>query len=210
MTGRLLLVRHGETEWSASGRHTGRTDVPLTPTGEAQARALAGPLGAYRPVRTLTSPRARATHTARLAGCRDVETLDDLVEWDYGDYEGLTREEIRRRDPQWTVWTTPSPGGETAEQVLARADRVLDTLGSDLARGDVLLVSHGHFSRVLAVRWLELPLTAAAVLHLATASLCVLGDDRGIPVIQHWNIPNARGATPPVDPPTPSQPPDLG
>jgi len=190
MTGRLLLLRHGETEWSAGGRHTGRTDIPLTAAGEAQARAVSGSLAAYRPVRTLTSPRTRATDTARLAGCRDVQTLDDLVEWDYGDYEGLTREQIRGRAPQWTVWTAPSPGGETAPQVLARADRVLDTIRPDLAGGDVLLVSHGHFSRVLAVRWLDLPLTAAAALHLATASLCVLGDDRGVPIIEHWNLPN--------------------
>jgi len=188
--GRLLLVRHGETEWSASGRHTGRADVPLTPAGQAQARSLAAQLAAYEPVRTLSSPRARATDTARLAGCRDVETMDDLVEWDYGDYEGLTRAQIRERDPDWTVWTAPSPGGEPAQQVLARADRVLDSLRPDLARGDVLLVSHGHFSRVLAVRWLDLPLTAAAALHLATASLCVLGDDRGTPIVEHWNIPN--------------------
>lgn len=194
MTGRLLLLRHGDTEWSASGRHTGRTDVPLTPAGETQARELVGQLAAYRPIRVLVSPRSRAGRTAQLAGLREVEVLDDLVEWDYGDYEGLTREQIRQRDPDWTVWTSPSPGGETAEQVLARAERVLRVVRPQLARGDVLLVSHGHFSRVVAVRWLALPLPAAAALYVATASLCVLGDDRGVPIIEHWNIP--RPTTP--------------
>lgn len=191
MTGRLLLVRHGETEWSAGGRHTGATDIPLTSRGEAQARAVAGPLATYRPVRVLSSPRIRALRTAELAGCRDVSVVADLAEWDYGDYEGLTRGQILDRDPQWSVWTAPTPGGERIDEVVDRADRVLARLRPDLDRGDVLVVSHGHFSRVLATRWLELPLTAARALHVATASLCVLGEDRGDPIIEHWNIPAA-------------------
>ncbi len=187
---RLLLVRHGETEWSASGRHTGRTDVPLTARGEAEARGLRRSLAAYRPVHAFVSPRLRARRTAELAGVRQARTLDDLAEWDYGDYEGLTRDEIREIDPEWTVWTGVSPGGESMAAVVARAQRVLATVVPLLADGDVLLVSHGHFSRVLATSRLDLPLSAAAVLLVATASLCVLGEDRGQPVIVHWNLPN--------------------
>lgn len=190
----LLLVRHGETEWSASGRHTGHTDVTLTARGEEQARGLRTTLAGYRPAHAFVSPRLRARRTAELAGVQHAQTLDDLAEWDYGDYEGLTRDEIRQLDPQWTVWTKPSPGGETAAAVVARAERVLGTVVPLLADGDVLLVSHGHFSRVLATTRLGLPLTAAAVLLVATASLCVLGEDRGQPVIVHWNVPNPYGA----------------
>lgn len=189
MSGRLLLLRHGETEWSRSGQHTGTTDIPLTPVGEEQARAAADSLAGWHPVRTLTSPLRRARVTAQLAGFADAEIDPDLAEWDYGDYEGLTSEEIRERDPDWTVWTAVTPGGETAEAVVARADAVLARIRVDLERGDVLLFSHGHFSRVLAVRWLDQPLTLGAALFVATASLCVLAEDRGQPIVAHWNLP---------------------
>lgn len=189
MTGRLLLVRHGETAWSVSGQHTGTTDIPLTAEGERQASAVAASLAAWAPVRVLTSPRLRARVTATLAGFPDAEVDEDLVEWDYGDYEGLTREQIRERDPDWTVWTSVTPGGETAQAVLDRADAVLRRIRPDLAHGDVLVISHGHFSRVLAVRWLDQPLALAAALQVATASLCVLDDDRGQPIVAHWNLP---------------------
>lgn len=189
MTGRLLLARHGETEWSALGRHTGRTDIPLTPDGVEQARRLAGQLAAYHPVRVLVSPLRRARETAELAGFDAAEVRPELAEWDYGRYEGMTREQILDRDPDWTIWTGPTPAGESAEEVLDRADRVLADVGPDLATGDVLMFSHGHFSRVLAVRWLALELPAAVALPVATASLCVLGEDRGDRIIEHWNIP---------------------
>ncbi len=189
MTGRLLLLRHGETEWSRSGQHTGATDIALTAEGEQQARAVATSLAARRPVRVLTSPRQRARVTATLAGFPDAEVDPDLAEWDYGDYEGLTREQIHERDPGWAIWTSPTPGGETAQAVVSRADAVLTRIRPDLTRGDVLVISHGHFSRVLAVRWLEQPLPVAAILHVATASLCVLDEDRGQPILAHWNLP---------------------
>lgn len=188
--GRLLLVRHGETEWSRTGRHTGRTDISLTDHGEAQARALTPQLARMSLARVVVSPRERAWRTAELAGLTDFTVDDDLVEWDYGDYEGLTREQIRENDSQWTIWTGTTPGGETPDEVSARAERVLQRLDHALQHGDVLLVSHGHFGRVLATAWLRFPVTAGAALHLEPAAACVLGNDRGQPVIQRWNTPN--------------------
>jgi broad specificity phosphatase PhoE len=186
----LWLLRHGETEWSASGQHTGRTDVPLTDAGEAQARAMSEMIGDLSPTLVLSSPRRRAVDTARLAGLRVDETTEDLAEWNYGEYEGLTSAQIREDDAGWTVWTGAVPGGETRAQIAARADRVLTRAAAALADGPVVLVGHGHFSRVLAARWIGLPVAGGAHLLLGTAAPSVLGAQYGVPVIERWNLPN--------------------
>ena len=186
----LWVIRHGETEWSVSGQHTGRTDLPLTSAGEEQARALGPFLADVSPELVLSSPRARALDTARLAGLHVDETTEDLAEWDYGDYEGRTTAEIRAEVPDWTVWTHPVPGGETAVQVRIRADRVLARAAAALSRGPVVLVGHGHFSRVLGARWIGASLAAGANLLLGTAAPSVLGAQYGVPVIVRWNLPN--------------------
>lgn len=191
--GELCLVRHGETEWSRTGRHTSVTDLPLTDTGERQARALGRLLRDVCPALVLTSPLARARRTAELAGLADgcpVRTEPDLTEWAYGDYEGVTTPEIRRDRPDWTIWTGDPPGGETAEQVLARADRLLARIRVALADGPVVAVGHGHFSRVLTARWLGLPVTGGAMFVLGPASPCLLGHEHGRPAIHRWNVPN--------------------
>jgi probable phosphoglycerate mutase len=191
--GELCVVRHGETEWSRSGRHTSVTDVPLTATGEKQARALAPLLAGICPAVVFTSPRGRAVRTAELAGLGDlcrVETTEDLAEWAYGEYEGVTTAEIRRTRPGWTIWTGDPPGGETAAEVGARADRMLARIRAALAEGPVITVGHGHFSRVLAARWLRLPVTGGALFVLGPASPCVLGSEHGQPAVQRWNVPN--------------------
>lgn len=193
--GRVLLLRHGETEWSRTERHTGRTDVPLTARGRELATAT-GPLGARlrgdRPEpMVLSSPRSRARDTAALAGLA-VDRVDErLAEWDYGDYEGITTPEIRETVPGWTVWTHPCPNGESAEQVGARADAVLtDTLLTEaLTDGrDVVLVGHGHFSRVLIARWIGLPATGGVHVTMDPAAWSVLGDERGVPSLAHVNL----------------------
>jgi broad specificity phosphatase PhoE len=190
--GRVLLLRHGETEWSASGRHTGSTDVPLTDNGRERARAT-GPTGARlrggrSPRLVVSSPRDRARTTAELAGLH-VDRIDErLVEWDYGRYEGRTTVEIREDDPGWTVWTHPSPGGETAAQVQARADDLLAAVRPVLADGDVVLVGHGHFSRVLIARWIGLPATEGVRFAMDAASWAVLGHERGVPRCDHVNL----------------------
>ena len=182
----IWQVRHGETEWSASGRHTGRTDIPLTPTGERQAAAL-GRLLAKRPFAlVLSSPLGRARETCRLAGYGDVAVItDDLREWDYGDYEGRKTVDIRKEAPGWTVWAGPVPGGETVEQVAQRTRRVIDRAVS--ASGDVALFAHAHVLRVLAACWLGLPPDGGRLLALGTASLSVLGYERETRVITTWN-----------------------
>jgi probable phosphoglycerate mutase len=189
----LVLIRHGETEWSRGGRHTGSTDVPLTPYGERQAAGLAPLLAslrpALRPVLVLSSPRERARRTAELAGMA-AETEPDLVEWAYGAYEGVTTPEIRRERPGWTIWTGDPPGGETAAEVGARADRVLARARAALPGGDVVLFSHGHFGRVIAARYLELPVAGGRLFALGPAQPCLLGTEHGNPVIQRWNLPN--------------------
>jgi probable phosphoglycerate mutase len=186
----LWLVRHGETEWSASGRHTGISDIPLTEAGERQARALAPMLAELAPALVLCSPRRRAQHTAELAGLRVDEIVDDLAEWDYGDYEGRTTHEIRDERPGWSIWTDGVPGGETAAQVGARADRVLVRAARALADGPVVLVGHGHFSRVLGARWMGMPVAGGAHLLLGTAAPSILGAQYGAPAIVRWNLPN--------------------
>ncbi len=190
VTNRLFLLRHGQTEWSLNGRHTGRTDIPLTPAGEGQARAAGGTLRSLvgGPSRVLSSPRARALRTAALAGLRVDEVTEDLAEWDYGDYEGITTPQIRETVPGWTVWSHPSPGGESASDVSARADRVLERARRACEAGDVILVGHGHFSRVLVARWLGLPATAGVHFGLDAAGIAVLGDERGEPQIEHLNL----------------------
>jgi broad specificity phosphatase PhoE len=189
----LFLIRHGQTEWSLSGRHTGRTDIPLTPAGEVQARAAGVTLGTLRkgPALVLSSPRQRATHTAELAGLDVSETTEELAEWDYGDYEGVTTETIRETVPDWTVWTHPIPGGESAEQVAARADKVLERVYAALPTSDVVLIGHGHFSRVLVARWIGEPPSAGVHFSLEPASITVLGEERGEPQIEHLNIPSS-------------------
>ena len=183
--GDVWLVRHGETEWSVSGRHTSTTDLPLTPDGESAALALAPRLDPTSFDLVLTSPRQRARRTAELAGFPSAELDADLVEWDYGDYEGVTTDEIRESVPDWTIYTHPCPGGETADEVSARLDRVVARcLAVD---GDVLLVSHGHALRALAARWLRLPVSEGRLLKLDTGTVSVLGHEREQPVVLHWN-----------------------
>ena len=189
-TVQLWLLRHGETEWSASGRHTSTTDLPLTDNGERQAAGLREFVTDLRPALVLCSPRRRALDTARLAGLDVDEVSDDLAEWDYGTYEGRTTAEIRREDHEWSIWTHGVPGGEKLEQVRDRADRVLARAAAALPTGPVCLVGHGHFSRVLGARWIGLPVEAGAHLILGTAAPSVLSAQYGVPVIARWNLPN--------------------
>jgi broad specificity phosphatase PhoE len=183
---KVLLVRHGETEWSASGKHTSRTDLPMTADGEEQARGLRARLADTDITRILASPRQRAQRTAEIAGVGvDIETDPDLVEWDYGDYEGLTTKEIRETVPGWTVFTGPCPGGETMAQVAERADRVVARLRG--MAGVVLVVAHGHLLRVLAARWLGLDPIVGRHLELDVATISQLGTERSTPTIEVWN-----------------------
>ena len=193
----LWLVRHGETEWSRSGQHTGRTDVALTEQGRREARALAPLLAELRPALVLVSPRTRAQETARLAGLVVDAVDDDLAEWDYGDYEGRTTAQIRADAPGWTLWRDGVPNGETLDGVVARADRVLDRARARLPTGPVVLVAHGHISRVIGARWIELPGAAGEHLLLGTAAPSLLSTQYGAAVIAHWNLPNpAEGTVP--------------
>lgn len=186
----IWLIRHGETEWSRSGQHTGRTDIALTAEGEAQAKGLGPLLAGVGPAFVVCSPRLRAQETARLAGLSVDVTDEDLAEWDYGAYEGLTTAEIRRTVPGWTLWSHGVPDGETAEQVGSRADRILDLARAHLGAGPVVLVAHGHISRVIGARWIGLHPGAGANLALGTAAPSVLGAQYGQPVIERWNMPN--------------------
>jgi probable phosphoglycerate mutase len=190
----LYVLRHGETEWTATGRHTGTTDVPLTVAGEQQARRAGLVLSQLRatnlpPALVLCSPRERAQRTAELAGLHVDELTEDLAEWDYGDYEGRTTDEIRGKVPNWTVWTHPIPGGESSEHVGARASRLLDRVCTALSSGDVILVGHGHFSRVLVARWLEMSASEGVRFGLDPAGTTVLGSERGERQILRSNIP---------------------
>ncbi|OLF06538.1 acid phosphatase [Actinophytocola xinjiangensis] len=191
----LYLLRHGETEWSRTGRHTSYTDLPLTPTGERRAgdagRLLGHLRGARRPALVASSPRVRALRTAELAGLTADLVTEELAEWNYGEYEGLSTPQIRETVPQWTVWTHPSPGGESAHDVEARAARVVARARAALDDGDVILVGHGHFSRVVVATWLGLAATAGVHFALDAASLTVLGDERGTPRITRLNVPPA-------------------
>ncbi len=190
----VVLVRHGTTEWSRAGRHTGLTDVPLDADGKRQARALAGPLARLRSREpggclVLVSPLVRAVRTAELAGLAPFELDADLVEWDYGSYEGLTTAQIREQAPGWSVFTQPCPGGETHDQVAARCDRVLERVtggGTEL----VVLVAHGHLLRSLAARWVGRPVADGSMLRLGTATTSVLGYEHGGRSLHRWNVAN--------------------
>ena len=185
----LRLVRHGETEWSREGRHTGVTDIPLTDEGRAQAEALGGRLAGHPFALVLTSPRSRATETARLAGFADAIPDPDLAEWDYGALEGRRTAEIQADYPGWTIWSGPWPQGETVDQVSARADRILARCLDGGLRGDSLLFGHGHMLRVLAARWLHLGGSEGGLFGLSTASLSILGWEHDRAVIELWNEP---------------------
>ena len=191
--GQLVLLRHGATEWSTSGKHTGRTDVPLSSLGEDQAGQAASLITGRNFALVLASPLVRAQETAQLAGLSHVETDANLVEWDYGGYEGLTTRQIRAILPGWSLWRDGVPAhadgqpGENAADVGGRADRVIARVLPVLGRGDVALVSHGHFLRVFAARWLSLAPTGGAMLALDTGSVSVLGFEHGAHVLWHWN-----------------------
>jgi len=181
----VVLIRHGETAWSRDRRHTGRTDIPLTPHGEAQASALTQRLDGRAFVNVLVSPLSRARATAELAGLAGVEVVPDLLEWDYGDYEGRTTAAIREDQPGWDLFTDGVPHGESLHQVSARVDRVIARIRS--GSGDVACVAHAHLLRVLAVRWVGAEPEAARYLVLGPASISELGWEREQPVIEQWN-----------------------
>jgi broad specificity phosphatase PhoE len=185
-TREIVLVRHAETEWSATGRHTGRTDIPLTDGGRAAARALAPAMRRWRFERVLVSPLARARETCELCGLGELaEPTEELLEWDYGEYEGLRTAEIQERRPGWSLWRDGCPGGEDAAQVGARADRVIAALGA--SEGAVAVFSHGHMLRVLGARWIALGPAQGARLGLSTGALCVLGHERETSILARWN-----------------------
>jgi len=192
--GELILLRHGETEWSASGRHTGRTDVPLTPRGEAAAETLALALAGRTIAAAFTSPAARAVRTAELAGLHDTKTDPDLQEWDYGGYEGRTTAQIQAERPGWYLWRDGViPGdaahpGETVDQVGARADAVLARVSPLLAQGDVVLVAHGHMLRILTARWLRLAPDDGRLFRLDTGTFSLLGHEHERPALHSWNV----------------------
>lgn len=181
----LWLVRHGRTEWSATGRHTSHTDLPLLPEGEEVALSLAPRLSTVPFEQVLTSPMLRARRTAELAGFPSAAVDPDLVEWDYGGYEGATTQEIREHVPGWTIWTHPVPGGETPASVQERLDRVVAR--AHAVDGPTLVFGHGHALRALAARWLGAPVTLGQHLQLDTATLSVLGWEHEAPVVQRWN-----------------------
>ncbi|WP_030145131.1 histidine phosphatase family protein [Spirillospora albida] len=193
--GQLIIVRHGETEWSRARRHTGRTDLPLTARGEEQARALAGPLAGRRFVRTVSSPAERALRTAELAGLAVDARDPDLWEWDYGGYEGITSARIREDRPGWYLWTDGVvPGdadhpGESIESVGARVDAALDRVRPLLDEGDVAVVAHGHLLRILTARWLGLEPALGRLFRLDTGTVSSLGTEYDRPVILSWNVP---------------------
>jgi probable phosphoglycerate mutase len=183
--GEVWIVRHGETEWTVSKKHTGRTDIPLTAAGEAGARALAPVLGRHGFALVLTSPLQRARRTAELAGFGDAKVDERLRELDYGDYDGRTTAEIRRERPDWFLWRDGTPGGEAMDEVGRRADSVIAELAD--VDGDVLLFGHGHFSRVLGARLLGLPPSDGRLLMLAPGSVSVIGAEHGQRAIRTWN-----------------------
>jgi probable phosphoglycerate mutase len=183
---KVVLVRHGETEWSRSGQHTSRTDLPLIEAGRRRAEELGSSLRGREWEMVLSSPLRRARETCELAGLGHAMAIDeDLREWDYGEYEGLTTPQIREQRPSWSLWTDGCPGGESPEQVAARADHVLSVLRK--SDGDCVLFAHGHILRVIAARWVEQPVTLGARLALSTGTLSTLGFERETPVVSEWN-----------------------
>ena len=195
--GDLILLRHGETEWSKAGKHTGRTDIPLSPEGKAAAAALAPALARRHFVAVFSSPAQRARDTAELAGLTNITIDPDLQEWDYGGYEGLTTPQIREQRPGWYLWrdgVVPKDAehpGESVNQVGARADAVLAMVRPLLDQGDVALVSHAHMLRVLTARYLGLDPDCGRLFRLGTGTLSVLGTEHDMPVILTWNVPPA-------------------
>jgi broad specificity phosphatase PhoE len=186
----LVLVRHGETEWSRDGRHTGTTDVPLTERGVAEAKRVRPALEAFHFARVLSSPLSRALETCRLAGFGDrVEIRDELVEWDYGEYDGRRTAEIQEERPGWVLWRDGCPGGERPDDVGARADRLLGEL--EAVSGDVAVFGHGHMLRVLTARWLDLPPSQGARFALSTGTVSVLGWEHDWHAIRSWNARSA-------------------
>jgi probable phosphoglycerate mutase len=184
----VVLVRHGETEWSRDGRHTGRTDIALTVEGERQAQALAASLHAWQFALVLSSPLQRALETCRLAGyATPVQVRPELMEWDYGRYEGLTSRQIAEQNPGWSLWRDGGPDGESPADVGRRVDRVITQVRH--VAGDVLIFAHGHVLRVLAARWLGEPPAGGRHYALQTAALGVLGHEHENPVITRWNLP---------------------
>lgn len=181
----MVLIRHGETDWSRSGQHTGRTDIPLTDEGRRQAERIRTALAGFDFVLVLVSPLQRARETAALIGLGDAKLSSDLAEWDYGAYEGLTSAQIHEQRPGWSLWVDGCPGGEDAAAVGERADRVLDEVRT--ADGDVALVAHGHLLRVLTARWLQQEPACGRLYRLDTASVSHLGHERAQPVIELWN-----------------------
>jgi broad specificity phosphatase PhoE len=181
-----VLVRHAQTEWSRDGRHTGRTDIPLTDAGRAAASALAQRLRGRRFALVLVSPSRRARETCELCGLgARAQAREDLLEWDYGEYEGLTTQDIHTRRPDWVLWRDGCPGGESAADVGARADRVIAELAG--AEGSVAVFSHGHLLRVLGARWIALGPEQGARLGLSTAAICALGAEHGTAILARWN-----------------------
>jgi broad specificity phosphatase PhoE len=193
--GELILIRHGETEWSRSGRHTGRTDIPLTDDGVAAGKALAPALARRHVVAAFSSPLSRAMRTAELAGLTGFRRDPDLMEWDYGGYEGISTAQIRETTPGWYLWRDgvirgdADHPGEQLQQVAARADAVLGRVRPMLRDGDVALVAHGHLLRVLAARWLGLDPSAGRLFRLDTSTLSALGTEDEQTVISAWNVP---------------------
>jgi len=187
----VWIIRHGETEWSKSGRHTGTTELSLTEKGEQDALRLAPALAGVHFDLIMCSPRARARRTAELAGVRGLEIDAELAEWDYGDYEGRTRVQIQEERPGWSVWADGCPGGESPAQASARVDRVIARIHA--IEGRALVFAHGHILRALAARWLTQPVALGAHLELVTGRVSVLGHDRGTPTLELWNAAAPRG-----------------
>jgi broad specificity phosphatase PhoE len=185
MPDEVWLLRHAETEWSRTGKHTGRTDIPLTDKGREVASSLRPRLEGRAFALVLCSPLARARETAQLAGLECSALRDDLLEWDYGEYEGLTTPQIREQRPDWYLWRDGVPGGEGPDDVAARCDRVIAELRS--VEGDIAIVAHGHILRALAARWVDDPVALGGHLHLGTGSVSVLAYEREVAVISRWN-----------------------
>lgn len=184
----IILVRHGQTEWSLSGRHTSVTDLDLTRVGEEQSARLRPLLVPHQFTAVLCSPRLRAKRTAELAGLPPVTIEPDLAEWFYGDYEGITSKEIHEKDPEWSLWSDGAPGGESPDEVGERLDRVLAKAEGLLVHGDVALVGHGHALRVAAARWMGLGTAGGGLLWLDTATVSALGFEHGEKVLRRWNV----------------------
>jgi broad specificity phosphatase PhoE len=183
----IVLIRHGQTEWSAVGKHTSYTDLDLTGAGEQQARVAGERLAGRSFAAVISSPRKRALRTAELAGLAVTETTEDLAEWNYGEYEGITSATIRETSPAWSLWTDGAPGGESPAEVGERLDRVLARARTFLDQGDVALIAHGHSLRVAGARWIGLPASGGGLLKLGTATLSTLGFEHGNQVIDTWN-----------------------